>query len=132
MARRSRLLIVTALAVAAAAITVLPTVVATAKPTAKASQTQKCPKFWVVRDDPQADFVAGRYFRLNFAPRISQLSCDYTYHVFRSYLYEPRSHRGWVVQSLRGELRGQLGKRFVKRGSRGKVGFDVFRPAPRS
>jgi hypothetical protein len=34
------------------------------------------------------------------------------------------------VQPLRGELRGQLGKRFVKRGTNGRVGFDVFRPAP--
>lgn len=122
MARRSRLLVLAALAVAAVAVL----------PAAASAQTQRCPTFWVVRDDPQADFVAGRYFRLNFAPRISTLSCDYTYHVFRSYLYEPRSATGWAVQPLRGELRGQLGKRFVKRGTNGRVGFDVFRPAPTS
>ncbi len=122
MARRRSRLLGTALAVAAvASVAVVPSA---------SAQTQRCPKFWVVRDDPQADFVAGRYWRLNFAPRISTLSCDYTYHVFRSYLYEPDTHAGWAVQPLRGELRGQLGKRFVKRGTNGRVGFDVFMPAP--
>lgn len=122
MARRRSRLLGTALAVAAvASVAVVPTA---------SAQTQRCPRFWVVRNDPQAGFVAGRYFRLNFAPRIRTLSCDYTYHVFRSYLYEPRSLRGWAVQRLRGELRGQLGRRFIKRGTNGRVGFDVFRPAP--
>jgi hypothetical protein len=124
MSLRSRVL---GVAAAAAAIAVLPAASAVAKPTAVASQTQRCPKFWVVRDDPQSGFTAGRYFRLNFAPTVSTLSCDYTYHVLRSYLYEPRTLTGWTVGPLIGELRGQLGRHFVKRGSNSRVGFDVFR-----
>jgi hypothetical protein len=40
--------------------------------------------------------------------------------------------KGWKVGPLIGELRGQLGKHFTKNGSNGRVGFDVFRPVPKS
>jgi hypothetical protein len=129
MTVRSRVLSVAAAAAAVASLAVVPTV-ATAAPAAKASQTQRCPSFQVVLNDPAAGFAAGHYFRLNFAPRVSTLTCTDTYHVLRSYLYEPTTLKGWKVGPLIGELRGQQGKHFTKNGSNGKIGFDVFRPVP--
>jgi hypothetical protein len=123
------------LALAAIATLAVPAAAA-AKPSAKAAATAECPIFTVVLNDPEAGFTAGRYHRLNFAPRISTLTCDDTYHIFRSYLYHPRSLRGWTVGKLVGELRTATGKRFIKRGTNGRVGFDVWRfprgvPIPR-
>lgn len=132
MSLRSRALGLAAVIAAIVAVAVLPAVTATAKPVASASQTQRCPSFQVVLNDPTAGVSAGHYFRLNFAPRVSTLTCDDTYHLLRSYLYEPSSFRGWKVSALIGELRGQLGKHFVKNGSNGKIGFDVFRPVPKA
>jgi hypothetical protein len=101
--------------------------------TSRRTSTSECPLFTVVKNDPQAGFSAGRYHRLNFTPAGTTLTCDDTYHLFRSYLYEPRSMRGWTTQKLGGKLRGALGKRFVKNGTNGRTGFDVWRfPARRS
>lgn len=119
-----------ALAVAATAALALTatTGAATAKqPSATKSATAECPIFTVVLNDPEAGFTAGRYHRLNFAPRIASLTCDDTYNILRSYLYHPRSLRGWSVGPLGGELRTATGKRFTKRGSNGRIGFDVWR-----
>ena len=113
--------------VAAVVLFVAAPAVAGAKSTAKASATAECPIFTVVDDDPQAGFDAGRYHRLNFSPQIRTLTCDDTYHLFRSYLYNPRSMRGWTVGPLVSRLRGAEGRRFVKRGSKGRIGFDVWR-----
>lgn len=132
MTFRSRVLGVVAATASIAVVAAAPAVVATAKPVAKASQTQKCPRFWVVLNDPAAGFPAGHYYRLNFAPNVKTLTCTDTYHILRSYLYEPSSMKGWKAGPLIGELRGQLGKHFTKNGSKGKIGFDVFRPAPTS
>ena len=79
--------------------------------------------------DVEAGFPRGTYNRLNFAPEGNQdlLPCDYTFHVFRSYLYHPDSHRGWTVQRLRGELKNRTGKRFLRNGTGGKQGFDVYK-----
>ncbi len=132
MTFRSRLLGVAVAAASIAAIAVAPAVVATAKPVATAAKTQKCPRFWVVHTDRAAGFKAGHYYRLNFAPSLKRYTCTDTFHILRSYLYEPRTMKGWKVGPLIGELRGQLGKHFVKRGSHGKIGFDVFRPKPTS
>jgi len=101
--------------------------------TRRRTATSECPIFTVVQNDPQAGFSAGKYHRLNFTPAGTTLTCDDTYHIFRSYLYEPRSMRGWKTQKLGGELRGAIGKRFVKNGTNGRTGFDVWRfPARRS
>ena len=132
MSPRSRVLGLAVVVALVAAAFAASAVAATAQPVASAAQTQKCPSFFVVLNDPAAGFAAGHYHRLNFAPQVSTLTCSDTYHLLRSYLYEPRSFKGWKVSALIGELRGQLGKHFVKNGSNGKIGFDVFRPAPTS
>lgn len=113
--------------VAAVALFFAAPAIAGAKSKAKASATAECPIFTVVDDDPQAGFDAGRYHRLNFSPQIRTLTCDDTYHLFRSYLYNPRSMRGWTVGPLVSRLRGAEGRRFIKRGSKGRIGFDVWR-----
>lgn len=121
MFRPRRLL---ASAAAVALLAALPSAADAAK--ARTSATQECPIFTVVVDDPQAGFPAGKYHRLNFSPNIKSLTCDDTYHIFRSYLYHPRSMRGWTAGKLIGEMRGDTGKRFTKNGSRGRIGFDVW------
>jgi hypothetical protein len=125
MSHRARAL---PLALAAAlALLVAAPAFADARQKAKASATAECPIFTVVEDDPQAGFDAGRYHRLNFSPQIRSLTCDDTYHIFRSYLYHPRSMRGWTVGPLVSRLRSAEGRRFIKRGSGGRIGFDVWR-----
>lgn len=125
MSHRARAL---PLAIAAAVVLLVAApAFADARSTAKTSATAECPIFTVVDDDPQAGFDAGRYHRLNFSPQIRTLTCDDTYHIFRSYLYEPRSMRGWTVGPLVSRLRGAEGRRFIKRGSKGRIGFDVWR-----
>jgi hypothetical protein len=123
-------------AAVAAAFTLLGgAVTALASSRGTAASTQRCFDFTVVQPDPWAQFAAGTYHRSNFSPGNS-LSCDATYHLFRSYLYDPPSLRGWTVGPLTGSLRGQIGKRFVKNGTRGTVGFNIYRnnptPAPKT
>lgn len=125
MSNRFRALAVAA--TAALALTASSGVASAKSPAAKQSATAQCPIFTVVLNDPEAGFTAGRYRRLNFSPQISTLTCDDTYNIFRSYLYHPRSLRGWSVGPLGGELRTATGKRFTKRGSNGRIGFDVWR-----
>ena len=79
--------------------------------------------------DPQAQFKAGVYHRQNFSPNNS-LSCNATYDLFRSYLYDPQTLRGWTVGKLIGPLRNATGKRFVKNGTNGSTGFNIYRNAP--
>ena len=43
----------------------------------------------------------------------NSLSCNTTFDVFRSYLYDPQTHRGWTVERLVGPLRNATGKHFV-------------------
>ncbi|MDO8211570.1 hypothetical protein [Conexibacter sp. CPCC 206217] len=111
----------------AAVVTLMAIVPASANAAARRTSTSECPIFTVVQNDPQSGFSAGKYHRLNFAPAGVSLTCDDTYHIFRSYLYEPRSMAGWTTQKLGGSLRTATGKRFVKRGTNGRVGFDVWR-----
>lgn len=114
-------------AAAVAALAILPASATAGAATAKPSATGECPIFTVVKNDPQSGFSAGKYHRLNFSPNPASLTCDDTYHIFRSYLYEPKSLRGWTVGKLVDELRTATGKRFIKNGSKGKIGFDVWR-----
>ena len=72
-----------------------------ARPTGSAAATQRCFNFTVVQPDPAAGFAAGVYQRQNFSPNNS-LSCNTTFDVFRSYLYDPQTHRGWTVGRLVG------------------------------
>jgi hypothetical protein len=92
----------------------------------RAASTQGCFDFTVVQPDPMAQFAAGTYHRQNFSPGNS-LSCNTTFNIFRSYLYDPRSLSGWTVGPLTGSLRGQLGKRFVQKGTNNSVGFNIYR-----
>ncbi|MDQ4040313.1 MAG: hypothetical protein M3141_01020 [Actinomycetota bacterium] len=117
-----------ALALAALAV-MATTALASSRPTGSAAATQRCFNFTVVQPDPQARFAAGVYRRLNFSPG-NTLSCNTTYHLLRSYLYDPRSLRGWTVGPLVGPLRNTTGRRFVRNGTRGQVGFDVYRNTP--
>jgi hypothetical protein len=96
------------------------------RPTGSAAATQRCFSFTVVQPDPLAGFAAGVYQRQNFSPN-NTLSCNTTYDVFRSYLYDPQSHRGWQVGRLVGPLRNATGKRFVQTGTNGTVGFNIYR-----
>ncbi len=125
---RKLLVLLSAAAALVAMVAVLASS-ASAGDKARASQGFNCPKFTVVVTDVEAGFPRGTYNRLNFAPDRNQslLSCDYSFHVFRSYLYHPDSHRGWSVQRLRGELKNRTGKRFLLNGSDGKIGFDVYK-----
>src|SRR5436190_19478694 len=82
----------------------------------RAASSQRCFDFTVVQPDPAAQFAAGTYHRQNFSPGNS-LSCNSSFNLFRSYLYDPASLRGWTVGPLTGSLRGQLGKRFVQKGA---------------
>ncbi len=102
---------------------------ATAAPASRighVSSTQRCFNFTVVQPDPQAQFAAGVYQRVNFSPNNS-LSCNTAFDVLRSYLYDPTSHRGWTVGKLVGPLRNATGRRFVMKGTGGSTGFDVYR-----
>ena len=92
----------------------------------RVASTQSCFDFTVVQPDPAAQFAAGTYHRQNFSPGNS-LSCNTTYNIFRSYLYDPQSLSGWTVGPLTGSLRRQLGKRFVQKGTNNSVGFNIYR-----
>jgi hypothetical protein len=113
--------------IALAAIATLALPAAAGARTANVATTGECPIFTVVLNDPEAGFTAGKYHRLDFAPKIANVTCDDTYNVLRSYLYHPRTLRGWTVGPLVDELRTATGHRFLKRGSKGKIGFDVWR-----
>ncbi len=95
---------------------------------ANASVRFACPTFTVVVPDPEAGFGRGTYRRRNFSEPKEAFTCDDAYHVLRSYLYHPSSHRGWSVSRLKGDLSNKEGKRFVKNGTDSQIGFDVFRP----
>ena len=127
-----RLALAAALAAGMAALAT--TALASSRTTGSAAATQSCFAFTVVQPDPQAQFAAGVYQRNNFSPNNS-LSCNTTYHLLRSYLYDPSSLRGWTVGRLVGPLRNATGRRFVQNGTNGMVGFNVYRnaapPAPR-
>src|SRR5256714_13746551 len=82
----------------------------------RSASTQRCFDFTVVQPDPMAASSAGPYHRQNFSPGNS-LSCNTTFNIFRSYLYDPKSQSGWTVGPLIGSLRGQIGKRFVQKGT---------------
>lgn len=128
---RSLALALAATAATAAAAPALAGAAAPA-PTARVAATATCPIFTVVSNDPMAGFSAGRYHRLNFSPNIRTLTCDTTFHILRSYLYHPRSMQGWTAGPLTGNLSRALGRRFLKRGTNGRTGFDVWRfPATR-
>ncbi len=92
----------------------------------RTASTQRCFDFTVVQPDPMAQFSAGTYHRQNFSPGNS-LSCNTTFNIFRSYLYDPQSQTGWTVGPLTGSLRGQIGKRFVQKGTNNSVGFNIYR-----
>jgi hypothetical protein len=92
----------------------------------RTASTQRCFDFTVVQPDPAAQFSAGTYHRQNFSPGNS-LSCNTTFNIFRSYLYDPQSQSGWSVGPLTGSLRGQTGKRFVQKGTNNSVGFNIYR-----
>ena len=114
-----------ALALALVAAAALATS-ALASRTAHLTATMRCFNFTVVQPDPAAKFTAGVYQRQNFSPNNS-LSCNTAFDVLRSYLYDPQSHRGWSVGPLVGPLRNATGRRFVKTGTGGSTGFNVFR-----
>jgi hypothetical protein len=114
-----------ALAVALVAAAALATS-ALASRTAHLTATMTCFNFTVVQPDPAAKFVAGVYQRQNFSPNNS-LSCNTTFDVLRSYLFDPQTHKGWSVGPLVGSLRNATGRRFVKTGTGGSTGFNVFR-----
>ncbi len=40
--------------------------------------------------------------------------------------------KGWTTQKLGGRLSGAIGKRFIKSGTNGRTGFDVWRFPSRS
>jgi hypothetical protein len=92
----------------------------------RTASTQRCFDFTVVQPDPMAQFSAGTYHRQNFSPGNS-LSCNTTFNIFRSYLYDPQSQSGWTVGPLTGSLRGQIGRRFVQKGTNNSVGFNIYR-----
>lgn len=100
-------------------------------PSARAALTVNCPSFQVVRGGPM--FSAGTYRRQAFGPAGSRVpSCDETLRVFRSWLANPRAPvRGWVVGPLTGPHATAIGRRFTRAGSGGRVGFEVWRDAPR-
>ena len=126
MTHRLRLLALVALALPALLIP------SAANAATRRTSTTECPIFTVVKNDPQSGFSAGKYHRLNFTPAGTTLTCDDTYHIFRSYLYAPRSMKGWTTQKLGGRLSGAIGKRFIKSGTNGRTGFDVWRFPSRS
>ena len=99
---------------------------ALASRTAHLSATMRCFNFTVVQPDPAAKFAAGVYQRQNFSPN-NTLSCNTTFDVLRSYLFDPQTHRGWSVGPLVGPLRNATGRRFVQNGTGGSTGFNVFR-----
>jgi hypothetical protein len=120
-----------AVAVALVAAAALATS-ALASRTAHLTATMRCFNFTVVQPDPAAKFTAGVYQRQNFSPNNS-LSCNTAFDVLRSYLYDPQSQTGWTVGPLVGPLRNSVGRRFVKKGTGGSTGFNVYRsgkPAP--
>ncbi len=133
---RSRLALVAAAVASCAALALPAAAGASQPPVARAAATTTCPHFTVVANDPLAGFTAGVYHRLNFSPVASQLTCNQTYDVLRSYLYAPSSLKGWTVGKLVGSLSGATGKRFTQNGSNGTIGFDVWRlrsdPQPRT
>jgi hypothetical protein len=122
-----RPLLVAAALLAAAAVTA--SALASNGTSARVAATQQCFNFTVVQPDPQAGFAAGVYRRQNFSPG-NTLSCNTSFDVFRSYLYDPQTHRGWSVGPLVGPLRNAQGKRFIRTGTNGAVGFSIYRNAP--
>ena len=118
-----RVVVVAAIAAAAGAAT---SAFSLASGAGRAASTQRCFDFTVVQPDPMAQFAAGTYHRQNFSPGNS-LSCNTTFNIFRSYLYDPQSQTGWTVGPLTGSLRGQIGKRFVQKGTNNSVGFNIYR-----
>lgn len=93
----------------------------------------KCPTFRVVKADPVAGFPrAGTYRRNNFSSSRSTIpSCSETFHVLRSWLYDPSRadfrEQGWDIGPLRGGLRTRTGRQFALRSSHGHTGFQVYR-----
>lgn len=102
------------------------TALGSSKQTGRVSATQRCFNFTVVQPDPAAKFSAGVYQRQNFSPNNS-LSCNTAFDILRSYLYDPQTLRGWTVGSLTGPLKNATGRRFVKNGTHGSTGFNVYR-----
>src|SRR3954453_2878675 len=94
--------------------------------TVHVSATMRCFSFTVVQPDPAAKFSAGVYQRQNFSPNNS-LSCNTAFDTLRSYLYDPQTLRGWTVGPLTGPLKNATGRRFVKNGTNGSTGFNVYR-----
>jgi hypothetical protein len=117
---------VVAVAVLAALAGAATSALSLASGAGRLAATQRCFDFTVVQPDPAAQFAAGTYHRQNFSPGNS-LSCNTTYNIFRSYLYDPQSLTGWTVRPLAGSLRSQLGKRFVQNGTNNQVGFNIYR-----
>lgn len=93
----------------------------------------KCPTFRVVARDTRAGFpIPGVYRRNAFSSSRSTIpSCTETFHVLRSWLYDPDrvefAAQGWDVGALRGGLRTREGRQFAERGSNGRTGFQVYR-----
>jgi hypothetical protein len=110
-----------------AAATLIPAASASAGPSANAAVGFSCPKFTVVHGNTSAGFPKGVYNRLNFAPKAFLLNCDDSFQVLRSYLYAPDDHAGWKVGKLTGKLADRTGRRFIKSGSNGRIGFDVYK-----
>jgi hypothetical protein len=118
-----RVVVVAAVAALAGAAT---SALSLASGAGRSASTQRCFDFTVVQPDPMAAFSAGTYHRQNFSPGNS-LTCATTFNIFRSYLYDPQSQSGWTVGPLTGSLRGQVGKRFVQKGTNNRVGFNIYR-----
>jgi hypothetical protein len=118
-----RVVVVAAVAAVAGAAT---SALSLASGAGRVASTQRCFDFTVVQPDPAAQFAAGTYHRQNFSPGNS-LSCNTTYNIFRSYLYDPQSLSGWTVGPLTGSLSRQIGKRFVQKGTNNSVGFNIYR-----
>ncbi len=124
---RKLILLVTAGVMLVTAVAVMSTSATAGNNKATAAVKFACPDFRVVVDDPAAGFKKGVYRRRNFSEPKGDLTCDDSYHVLRSYLYHPDSHKGWTVGRLKGDLANKQGKRFLKNGTDSQVGFDVFK-----
>ena len=112
-----------------------------------ATSTLNCPTFNVVRPDPGSGLpIAGYYGRQIFWQTgvSTQLTCNATYHVFFSYLYNDNAP-GYTVSPKHpcptgtyggktypllckvpgGTFRGKLGRIFYLNGSNNKSGFTI-------
>lgn len=133
--------VIVALAVAGLAAAAAPSAGA-------ATATLNCPTFSVVRPDPFAGFpISGGYGRQIFWARDQspELSCNTTYHVFFSYLYNDsapgytesprrcgaRTYRGKRYANLcvvpGGTFRGRPGRIFYLNGTNRLSGFTVYK-----